>query len=82
MREGRNVNLEPQNSSQATAANAPARPQDAGGTPGGTAGAVAAVLQPERGSDEAEHHLGGLDHLELGGAASAAPPSRRLRWLP
>jgi hypothetical protein len=79
MREGRTVNAEPQNSSEATAANSPARRQAAGVTP---AGAVAAVPHPERGSDEAEHHLGGVDHLEVGGTASAAPPNRRLRWLP
>ena len=48
----------------------------------GTAAAVTAVSQPERGSDEAEHELGGLNHLGAGGSAIAAPPTRRLNWLP
>ena len=81
MREGRTVNAAPENSPQATAPNAPARRQ-AVAIAGGTAGAVAAVPQPERGSDEAEYHLGWLDHPEVGGIAPAAPPSRRMRWLP
>jgi len=48
----------------------------------GTAAAVAAVSQPERGSDEAEHDLGGLIDTEAGGSATAAPPASRLNWLP
>ena len=81
MGEGRTVNAAPKPSLQVTAANPPAEGQ-AGDTAGGTAGAVAAVPQPERGSDEAEYHLGWLDHPEVGGIAPAAPPSRRMRWLP
>jgi hypothetical protein len=46
-----------------------------------TAVAVTAVSQPERGSDEAEHELGGLIHTGAGGSAFAAPPARRLNWL-
>ena len=71
----------PENSLQATAASAPVSHQ-AGVTAGGTAAVVAAVPQPERGSDEEGHHLGWLDQSEAGGNASAAPPSGRIHWLP
>ena len=81
MGKGRIVNAAPKPSLQVTAANTPAEVR-AGVTAGGAAGAVAAVPQPERGSDEAEHHLGQLDHPEVGGTAPAAPPGRRMRWLP
>jgi hypothetical protein len=79
MGQGRTVSAAPKPSLQVTAANPPADDQ-AGVTAGGAAGAVAAVPQLERGSDEAEHDLGQLDHPRLGGLA--APPGRRMRWLP
>ena len=81
MREGRTVNAAPENSPQATAQNAPARRQ-AVANAGGTAGAVAAVPQPERGrdEDEAEQQLE-LDKPDVGGNASAAPPGGRIHWL-
>ena len=81
MGEGRTVRAAPKPSLQVAAANPPAEAR-AGVTAGGTAGADAAVPQPERGSDEAEHQLGQLDHPEVGGTAPAAPPGRRMRWLP
>jgi hypothetical protein len=52
-----------------------------GATAEGTAEAVAAVPQPERGSDEVGRNLGRLDHPEVGGSAAAVPPVR-LQWLP
>jgi hypothetical protein len=55
------------------------RPADAAAA--GAAAAVAATPQHERGSDEAEHELGGLNRSEVGGRAIAAPPARRLNWL-
>jgi hypothetical protein len=51
-----------------------------GVTADGTAEAVAAVPQPERGSDEVRRNLGRLEHLESGRNA-AAGASVRLRWL-
>jgi hypothetical protein len=72
VREGRTVSTAPAKSPQATP----------GANSIGTAGAVAAVLKPDRGSDEAQHDLGGLDHPEVGGgSAPAAPPTRRIHWL-
>jgi hypothetical protein len=75
------MNAAPTKGVQATAATVPVTVRT-GATAGGTADAVTAVPQPERGSDEIEHHLGRLDRPELGGTASATPPSRRIRWLP
>jgi hypothetical protein len=75
------VSAAPETIFQGTAAIAPAGGQ-AGGTADGTVVAVAAVPQPERGRDEAQHHLGQLDQSKLGGDVSAWPPSRRIHWLP
>lgn len=47
----------------------------------GAAAAVTAAPQSERGSDEAEHDLGGLNHVEVGGSTLVTPPTRRLNWL-
>ena len=80
----------PENGLQSTAASA-SMSRQAGVTAGGTVGADAAVPQPERGSDEAEqqlertgelHHQLELDKSEVGGNASAGPPSGRIHWLP
>jgi hypothetical protein len=75
------VSAAPETYSQGTAASVPVSRQ-AGGTAGGTAVAVAAVPQPERGSDEPQQRMVELDHVEVGGSAAAAPPGRRLHWLP
>ena len=75
------MNAVPKQGIQTTAATVPVTVRT-GATAGGTADAVTAVPQPERGSDETEHELGRLDRPDLGGTASATPPSRRIRWLP
>ena len=54
--------------------------RQAGVTADGTADAVTAVAQPERGSHEVELDLGGLEQPEPEGSA-AAVPSVRLHWL-
>lgn len=51
-----------------------------GVTADGTAAAVTAVAQPERGSNEVGRNLGRVEQPEPEGSA-AAVPSVRLHWL-
>jgi hypothetical protein len=73
------VSAAPQTHLGVAAATAPGSRQT-GVTAEGTAAAVSAVLEPERGSDEEEHDLERVDQPGMGGTAAAMPPVR-LHWL-
>jgi len=72
------VNAAPRTSLRVAAATTPGSRQT-GVTAEGTADAVSAVLQPERGSDEVRRHLGWLNQPGMGGTATVPPV--RLHWL-